>query len=484
MNKEAVQMCLELPKSPDSNIMKMLIRASQFIEHARVHAQSGTDFDNMISIHNLDNAMEYMIRILIRHLEIEEKTGKTINTCELAQLIGEVSKFLKDNNAPALSYVQEIKMIRELRNMVQHAMINPQADIMTYLDYGDSFFDKSLQKYFGINREELKVSTLVEDDFLKEKLKKAETFIFENKYLDAIVEVRDAFDYAKFIYTYGLKFKAWSAPALTEIKKSHDNLYRLIHDMDETIQLNSLNIDMNKYAHYSEYIACIPREYQVDWTGNTVLQREWNKQDADFCYSFVANLIVDWESKHFESIHEIKKADLTISFSEKINGVETRSYYMDRSCEYLLDGRMARLFYLSSKDEVNVLEAAAQKGIAVKENKRFFLERMQTNYTELTRIYDFDSRFIMNDPSTWEVIFFYEDIPFTRKNKLSEDEYDIAQGPKSDWDDTTQQVVKEFIPLVTAEKAKELYTILLDNESKYIDEMYCSTLVENLSKQV
>lgn len=113
-------MSLNLPKKPEGDIMKMLIRANQFLEHAKTHAQSGSDFDIMIAIHNLDNAIEYMLRILIRHLEIEEATEKTIVTCELAQLIGEVEKFLRDNSAPQLSYVQQLKMIRELRNMVQH----------------------------------------------------------------------------------------------------------------------------------------------------------------------------------------------------------------------------------------------------------------------------------------------------------------------------------------------------------------------------
>ena len=96
-------MSLNLPKKPEGDIMKMLIRANQFLEHAKTHAQSGSDFDIMIAIHNLDNAIEYMLRILIRHLEIEEATGKTIVTCELAQLIGEVEKFLRDNSAPQLS---------------------------------------------------------------------------------------------------------------------------------------------------------------------------------------------------------------------------------------------------------------------------------------------------------------------------------------------------------------------------------------------
>ena len=92
--RKSERMSLNLPKRPEGDIMKMLIRANQFLEHAKKHAQNGSDFDIMIAIHNLDNAVEYMLRILIQHLEIEEITGKTIVTCELAQLIGS-TKVLK-----------------------------------------------------------------------------------------------------------------------------------------------------------------------------------------------------------------------------------------------------------------------------------------------------------------------------------------------------------------------------------------------------
>ena len=59
------------PKAPTEEIMRMLIRANQFLNHAKEHALSSTEFDVMISIHNLDNALEYILRILIKHFDIE-----------------------------------------------------------------------------------------------------------------------------------------------------------------------------------------------------------------------------------------------------------------------------------------------------------------------------------------------------------------------------------------------------------------------------
>lgn len=474
-------MGLNLPKKPEGDIMKMLIRANYFLEHAKSHAQSGSDFDIMIAIHNLDNAIEYMLRILIRHLEIEEITGRTIVTCELAQIIGEIEKLLKDNEAPQLSYIKELKMIRELRNMVQHAMINPAGDVMTYLNYGEKFFEKSLAKYFGLSKAELRFSTLLTDDVLREKIRYAEEKIDEGKHLESIVECRDAFDYAKFIYASEFTGRIWNAPALSEIKSSYNNLYRMLSDMNESIKLNSMNINMNEYSHYCEYIKCIPKDYQADWCGNTVLQREWNKHDAEFCYLFVANALLDWQTHHLEPIQSAGDDAQVFFFSEKISGVETKGHFVKKCCTYALENQMAELFYVSTKEDLETLKSEASKGIAVQENKRWFVEKLQMHTMELIQITNFDYRFIMNNPSTWEVIIFYDEVPFTRRSILDDSFVDIDDEVGEILEQDAKRIIKEYIPLDSVEKAHELLDKLKETGVERVDKLYSSVLIHRLS---
>ena len=67
---------IELPVAPSNEIMGLLIKAKHFFVHASQHAQSENSFDTMIAIHSLDNSIEYLLRIIIKHLEIEERQGK------------------------------------------------------------------------------------------------------------------------------------------------------------------------------------------------------------------------------------------------------------------------------------------------------------------------------------------------------------------------------------------------------------------------
>ena len=67
---------IELPLTPTPHIMELLIKAKHFFEHAVLHAQTGNAFDSMISIHSLDNAIEYLLRIII--LKSKKKQEKQL----------------------------------------------------------------------------------------------------------------------------------------------------------------------------------------------------------------------------------------------------------------------------------------------------------------------------------------------------------------------------------------------------------------------
>ena len=128
------------PKAPNEEIMRMLIRANQFLNHAKEHALSNTEFDVMIAIHNLDNALEYILRILIKHFDIESVEGRNVESSEIDQLIGIISKFFAKNTLPALPYASDIKLIRKQRNLVQHAITNPASEMKIYIANGEKFF--------------------------------------------------------------------------------------------------------------------------------------------------------------------------------------------------------------------------------------------------------------------------------------------------------------------------------------------------------
>lgn len=300
---------IELPLAPTPHIMELLIKAKHFMEHAIIHAQTGNSFDSMIAIHSLDNSIEYLLRILIKHLEIEEKTGKTINTPELMALFSEVDKFLKENTqlsgrGVGLPFENEIRQLRVLRNNVQHGLILPISELRAFIDYGECFFKKILNKVFGLTPLEIAYSTLIENDEIKAHLVTAETKIAEGQFLPAIVACRDAFELAEFLLRQNSHHYNKMA-ALPHLKQDSMELYWYIQSLEQEISILGTNINPFDYRLYKRYINHIPGEYRAIRTGYSVMQREWEKRDADFCYSFVAQAILHWQLTQEKPLYEV-----------------------------------------------------------------------------------------------------------------------------------------------------------------------------------
>lgn len=129
-----------LPNSPDADILARLVRAKQFLEHAKSHAACGTDFDFMIATHGADNAIEFTLKLVADHVRYEEVSGCALPESELAQIAGVLSKFLKKSHNITLPYFQDIKALRQIRNLVQHGSFAPGADVTRQMTIADRFF--------------------------------------------------------------------------------------------------------------------------------------------------------------------------------------------------------------------------------------------------------------------------------------------------------------------------------------------------------
>ncbi|MCL2840085.1 MAG: hypothetical protein FWE05_04865 [Defluviitaleaceae bacterium] len=424
-----------LPQLPAEETMKTLIKAKGFLEHSRHHYLLGGEFDVMISIHNLDNAIEYMLRILIRHLDIENITGKTINSCELSVLVGDIQKFLKDNTNANLSYVMEIKKIRELRNLVQHAMILPVAELKTYLVYGEKFFETCLSKFFGISVNEIQFSTLIENDVLKQMLVDAEKQIDNGSYLEAIANCRNIFEYAYFLNSRESSQRIARAPLFSKLKNIDNDLYYYLAEIDKNLDISTSGINLAHYKHFYRYIQHLPKEYCADWNGNTVLQRAWEKEDANFCYSFAANAVLNWEKNKINSVFDYTTLGDKYNSETILNDlIITDDDYV---CSYIDENvdSYAELLYVNG-DLMSLLKRGLQANdIYLLGSNSYKNGSLNSVFERYVRLNHFHIKLVVNLPEIWEVTLNYTIIPFA---------YCMLKGDTFDIDSFTPSLLKEM----------------------------------------
>lgn len=406
---------VSLPVEPSPEIMSLLIKAYHLLTHANNHAMSKNDFDIMVSIHSYDNAVEYILKIIVKHLEIEEKLCTTIDTPGLMELFGEVNGYLKkyalyNTNTVVLPYKNEIRQLHELRNIVQHGMILPISEIKEISKYANRFFEKVLQKIFGLTLNQISYSTLIDNPQIRKYIVGAENLIDEGKYLESIVLSRGAFELGRFLYQASYYMRS---PALASLKFNLTDLYHYLSCIDDDIFVLSSKINMDDYRKFVLYIEHIPSEYNANKTGYRVLQREWEKQDAVFCCNFVSSVILSWQLDEIHPLYEIDASGFPYIKNEKsINNTLIPDLYPDKSCLYLQAPLWGELFYVG-KNEKEIFEKLRPKDIIKYANRSSLDGNTWRKYTDYRVIHSIDIRVILNKELLWEVILFCEIIPFT-----------------------------------------------------------------------
>jgi hypothetical protein len=399
---------VSIPIKPDNIIMQLLIRAKAFQDHAIGHANSQTSMDRMIAIHNLDNSIEYILRIVIKHLEIEEKTGKNLDTAELSSLAGETNKFLKEYYSVELPYLNEIKLLRQVRNLVQHAMVDPIADLPRHITIAQRFFEKILNKVFGLIISEIKISSMIEDDLLKGLLKSAEKYIAEKKFIEAVVACRDAFEnYVLFTSTESFN-KIRLVPALIETKKGFFSLYNYLKHSHFEGELTKLGIETRLYKRFDDYLRHIPSDYCVESHGYTIMQREWNQDDAIFCYSFVSDLIYKWEAGKLSPIYEIQMEE-EYKHEEFINGLEINGL-PGMGAMYGMGDSYIEYFILDNQDTIKSIREKIKENKSYTHHKVVYENGQKTHDNTSSILVTFvDVSLVTNNPPRWELILQYKD---------------------------------------------------------------------------
>lgn len=483
----------ELPLSPTPHIMELLIKAKHFLEHAVIHAQTGSSFDSMIAIHSLDNSIEYLLKIIIKHLEIEEKTGKTINTPELMGIFSEVDKFLKESaelngKGIGLPFKNEISQLRILRNNVQHGLILPISELRTFIDYGERFFKKILDKIFGLTPQEIAYSTLIENEEIKAHLVLAESKIAEGQFLPAVVACRDAFELGEFLLRQNSHHYNKTA-VLPHLKKDSMELYWYIQSLEQEISILGTNISSSDYRLYRRYVDHIPGEYRAIKTGYSVMQREWEKRDADFCYAFVSQAILYWQLTQEKPLYEIDMSGYPrMKHDKTIDGVSIPEIYSGKNCYYLTDSGNGELMLIDKEAKEKLHEIIPGK-ICVFENKITNEKSglLFREYKEYVVIDACEFNLVLNNGPLWELMLYYRIVPFTTTSDMDEQidiDHILEYEPQDEVEKRFKSLIVEFGSVDTMEKAFELNDMINKEEfcAVIAKGVYSSNLIGILSK--
>lgn len=394
-----------MPIAPTEESLQLLLRARLILSHALEHASQKTEFDNMLAILGLDNTVEYILRCIASHLDLETKTGKSFDIIDLASLAATINKTLGELSEIHLPYLGEIKLLRQTRNLVQHGAIAPYADLERFSTITQRFFDKVLKTIFGFRIEELRISSVIDDKHTKEFLRTAEMSIDVKNWLEAIVASRNAFEneYFKRIKHFDVSISLY--PILVYAMEKLEFASGGFQTIKEELELSYLGVNSPDYRHFKEYIRHIPHEYcSEDSWGETVMQRAWTKEDAAYCYNFAANTILRWQARDKEKLYT-PKLDKEYVFDETIAGINL-SKDSEGGCSYYFHDDKLYLFY-TTKHKKRLFEKLEKSKIYEYRTVRFVDGEKEEEYEEQIELRGKHIFLATNNPERWGIVIWY-----------------------------------------------------------------------------
>lgn len=391
------------------------MRARGMIAHAEKHMGMDTDIDRMIAVWNLDTAVEYILRILLIHLEYEETDiGKPLNTLiDISTLLAEADKFVSSKYGMHLKYQNEVKMLRNLRNAIQHGMADPTRDITRIRNFVIRFFKAIVNTYFGKSIDEFSLSSLIQIKQISKILKNCEKLILEKEYKEAIKEAKNAFDYFYILLLYADPESLFLDEILIYNNFKFDSINRYLEFNRKELIFIKHNIDWHQYNKFQILINSLPKNNIHEQSRGWVHERQWTQNDATFSYSFVSDLIYR-NSNRINDFFEITNNE-TYQRNEFLNSINL-NFIQGQTIFSNLDYLHILTGYTKNRSILKIKRLKEPITWKILQHEKFKKKISLIQFN--CKITFFNLKMMCNKPAIWRIILVLEQLPFSYLNYM------------------------------------------------------------------
>lgn len=290
---------------------RRLLLSKNIYLHGLGHSRANSPLDKMIAIHNFHNALEIVLRSIFLHHEIRPEKQLNIDFESMLNEIDSHEKFRQNNIK--LPYRQELRNLNQVRNMVQHHAVEPEAStIDDWRVFTNRFLIKAFKTYFNEDFDELTSTNFIECDGLKRLLLIGYELQEKHQYLESVIAAKLAFIYAsysiqRFLPSDGLNSDFFVISSISSELRRLDlrlsgkveDIIRKIYDKISESQrysaIISSGVSFYDYKRYEELTPSIT----LTLSGSYVVQMGPNfnpdSESSSWVLSFVEQAIIKWQ---------------------------------------------------------------------------------------------------------------------------------------------------------------------------------------------
>lgn len=167
------------------NLIKRLIHAKQIFLHGQSHALRSGEIERLFSILSIDQSIENFLNTIIS--EYNAFLRNPYNAT-FKDIFDAAKNKIKDQLDKDLPLQQELFFIHKLRNSAQHDGVIPaESELEKAVIYSEDFLRQSYKLCFDKNFDEVFLSDIILEEYIREYFKKAEIAFSRKEFDWAIV---------------------------------------------------------------------------------------------------------------------------------------------------------------------------------------------------------------------------------------------------------------------------------------------------------
>ena len=290
-------------------VKKRVLLAKEFHLNGIELARKCDPLSKMMAVHNFHIGIEIIVKSIL--LKYEIRNEKTLNI-DFESMLNAVDNHpdFKDKKL-RLPYRQEIRNLNQVRNLVQHHVMEPdQSSMDDWRLFSGKFITQTLKTYFDIDFEKINRISFVSDSCLCKYLNTAIEYINNDKYDSASCLVAAAFEYASlsissFIPDSSASFFVSSSLWRSELdydvlKNAFKDTFKRIDESEHFSALLASGISLSDYKRYKDATPFVTIMLGGHPHFESNDQKEFTKESSKWLVEFVTSSLVKWQQYALE----------------------------------------------------------------------------------------------------------------------------------------------------------------------------------------
>lgn len=179
------------PEQPHSAEWAQLVLVRQLLEETEQQLRRGDDFGNGLAVSLAQDAVELLVRIVVRARSISIKEKRPT----LEQMMDAIDAASAPD--PGVPHRQRIDDLNKARVAFKHTGLCPsRSDAERLVRYGVDVLDVALPRFFGMQARRVFLAYAVRSEKVRDALVKAEDALLDDRHADAVIEAADAVSHA------------------------------------------------------------------------------------------------------------------------------------------------------------------------------------------------------------------------------------------------------------------------------------------------